>query len=240
MNDNHVPPSYGKNRFNCPFCNAFAHQKWYSIEKNNINELFVLTGIPNARDKDIGTDNELDGLSTLNCVALSTCASCNSYSIWKKGKLINPLVSSAPLAHPDMPNDVKKLYDEAREISSISPMASAALLRLALEKLLPQIGARKAKIDNMIGQLVADGLPKRVEQALDSLRVIGNEAVHPGTIDLNDSREVAFALFKILNYVVDQMITQFKEFDEIYDLIPENKRQGIEARNAKAISRQDP
>lgn len=233
-----MPPSYGKNRFNCPVCNAFAHQKWYSVEKNDINELFVLKGILNAREKDIGTDDELDGLSTRNYVALSTCASCESYAIWKKGKLVSPLVSSAPLAHPDMPDDVKKLYDEAREISSISPMASAALLRLALEKLLPQIGARKAKIDNMIGQLVADGLPKRVEQALDSLRVIGNEAVHPGTIDLNDNRKVAFALFRILNYVVDQMITQFKEFDEIYDLLPENKRQGIEARNAKAISRQ--
>ncbi|MCA4156476.1 MULTISPECIES: DUF4145 domain-containing protein [Priestia] len=93
-------------------------------------------------------------------------------------------------------------------------------------------------MDSMIGQLVRKGLPKEVEKALDNLRVIGNEAVHPGTIDIKDNANVAFALFRLLNFVVDRMITQLKEIDEIYELLPEGKRKGIEQRNTRVTSKQ--
>jgi len=81
-------------------------------------------------------------------------------------------------------------------------------------------------------------LHKKVEKALDNLRVIGNEAVHPGTIDIKDNANVAFALFRLLNFVVDRMITQLKKIDEIYELLPEGKRKGIEQRNARVTSKQ--
>lgn len=161
---------------------------------------------------------------------------CEKISVWLDGEMIYPVEAIAPLPSPDMPEDVTEIYNEARTISPLSPTASAALLRLALERLLPQVGAKKAKIDIMIGELVSKGLPKEVEKALDSLRVIGNEAVHPGTINLKVNAEVSITLFKLLNVVVDRMITQQKEIDDMYSLIPGTKRKGIEVRNNKAIN----
>jgi len=43
------------------------------------------------------------------------------------------------MPHLDMPDTVKELYNEAREIASESPRAAAALLRLALEKLTEEL-----------------------------------------------------------------------------------------------------
>ena len=49
--------------------------------------------------------------------------------------MIFPSGSTIPMAHTDMPESVKEIYDEAREIAGQSPRAAAALLRLALEKI---------------------------------------------------------------------------------------------------------
>ncbi|MED4256716.1 DUF4145 domain-containing protein [Priestia megaterium] len=238
MNQNYDPPSYGKDGFSCPICNAFSHQDWWYVEKNHNGVMSLYNSLLSVSGRLLGSHSDVNGYSIENEVAMSRCLKCGESSLWKKGNLINPILSTAPMPNPDMPEDVKVLYEEAREVSTVSAMASTALLRLAVEKLLPQIGAKKAKIDTMIGQLVGKGLPKEVEKALDSLRVIGNEAVHPGTIDINDNTDVAFALFKLLNFVVDRMITQLKEIDEIYDLLPEGKKQGIKNRNARFISEQ--
>ncbi|MFL0475720.1 DUF4145 domain-containing protein [Priestia sp. 179-F W1.4 NHS] len=235
MKQNYEPPNYGKNSFHCPHCNTFSHQSWHGLRTTQ-NESFVAEqGIaPTPKGME---DAGVNGYLINNVIALSKCYKCRQVSVWKKGKLIFPVSSMAPIPNPDMPDDVKRIYEEAMEVVSISPMASTALLRLALEKLLPQIGAEKANIDNMIGQLVKKGLPQEVQRALDSLRVIGNEAVHPGTIDLNDNTDIAFALFKLLNFVVDRMITQLKEIDEIYNLIPTSKIKSIENRNEKVLKK---
>lgn len=230
MQPTYTPPSYGKGSFNCPTCQAFAHQKWYEAIYEYGTGLVLTPNIGLPPDP----FSEMNGRSIDNVLAMSTCYQCNAPSVWVEGKLVYPLNSIAPLPNQDMPEDVLKLYNEAREVSAISPRASTALLRLAVEKLLPQVGATQGKIDKMIGELVAQGLPQEVQRALDSLRVIGNEAVHPGTIDIEDNTEIAFALFKLLNVVVDRMITQKREIDEIYDLLPEGKKAGIENRDRNA------
>lgn len=234
MQQQYVPPSYGSTSFNCPNCMAFAQQDWYEAKYDNQASEYVLEAellpspLPNVG---------VNGFQTFNLAAMSLCYQCGNPAVWVNGKMVHPRSSMAPLPNPDMPENVKDIFNEAREVSSLSPRASTALLRLAVEKLLPQVGAKKDKIDKMIGELVGKGLPKEVEKALDSLRVIGNEAVHPGTIDLEDNTEVAFALFKLLNVVVDRMITQQKEIDEIYDLIPEGKLKGINDRNNRVLNK---
>lgn len=232
MQQNIVEPLYGESNFNCPKCFAYAHHRWYQIMED-FHDISLSSGVVKAPEETIG----VNGFYTNNYAALSICASCEEMSYWRKGKLVHPIKSMAPLPNEDMPEDVQEIYNEAREVSALSPRAATALLRLALEKLLPQVGATKSSIDKMIGELVGKGLPKEVEKALDSLQVIGNEAVHPGTIDLGDNDRVAHALFKIMNMVVDRMITQQKEIDEIYSLIPESKLEGIEKRNQKALNR---
>jgi hypothetical protein len=79
---------------------------------------------------------------------------------------------------------------------------------------------------------VSEGLSPKIQQALDLLRVIGNHAVHPGEIDLDDNREVAERLFQILNFIAEEMITKPRELEDLYNsTIPENTREHIRRRD---------
>lgn len=73
----------------------------------------------------------------------------------------------------------------------------------------------------------------RVQQALDTLRVTGNDAVHPGQID-TDNQETATALFGLMNYIVEQQITRPQELDAIYNALPPSKLEQIERRDASS------
>jgi hypothetical protein len=50
-----------------------------------------------------------------------------------------------------------------------------------------------------------------LQQALDIVRVIGNESFHPGQIDLRDNRETATKLFQLVNIIADAMISRPKQ-----------------------------
>jgi hypothetical protein len=69
---------------------------------------------------------------------------------------------------------------------------------------------------------------------LDIVRVIGNESVHPGTIDLRDEPETAVQLAGLVNFIAEAMITQPKEIDKLYDSLPESKREAIDRRDGTA------
>jgi hypothetical protein len=73
-----------------------------------------------------------------------------------------------------------------------------------------------------------------VQEALDSIRVIGNQAVHPGQMDLKDDVGTATELFEVLNFIADQLITRPKKLKALYEKLPPEKRAAIDARNAKA------
>ncbi|USI88072.1 hypothetical protein LZ086_01570 [Acinetobacter johnsonii] len=71
-----------------------------------------------------------------------------------------------------------------------------------------------------------------MQQALDLLRVVGNNAVHPGQIDLDDNNDIAMKLFHLLNYIANEMITKPKELDFLYSsIIPEETKQHIKERD---------
>lgn len=130
-----------------------------------------------------------------------------------------------------MPQEIIDDYNEAADVFNLSPRSSAALLRLAIQKLCKHLGESGKNINNDIKNLVKKGLPPKVQEALDSVRVIGNESVHPGELNLNDSREVAAQLFKLVNFITIKMISEPKEIDEIYNGLPENKLKGIQDRD---------
>jgi acetyl/propionyl-CoA carboxylase alpha subunit len=85
--------------------------------------------------------------------------------------------------------------------------------RLALQKLCKHLNAGGGDLNANIKAMVANGLPVRVQQALDLVRVIGNQAVHPGYIDLRDTSDTALSLFSLLNIIVEEMITRPQEID---------------------------
>ena len=108
------------------------------------------------------------------------------------------------------------------------------MLRLVVQKLCVVLGEKGKNINNDIASLVSKGLDVRVQRALDTVRVVGNEAVHPGTMDLQDDQSTAQYLFKIINMIVDIMISQPKQLDEMYGSLPPQKLAEIEKRDGVA------
>lgn len=125
-------------------------------------------------------------------------------------------------------------YEEAGKILTLSPRGAAALLRLAIQKLCALLGEKGKNIDEDIANLVKKGLSPLVQKALDSVRVIGNEAVHPGTLDLRDDVETATRLFEVVNIIAEQMISNPKHVEDLYAKLPEAKRKAIEKRDGKS------
>jgi hypothetical protein len=131
-----------------------------------------------------------------------------------------------------MPANVVEDYEEARAILARSPRGACALLRLAVQKLCVDLGEPGKNLNDDIGALVKRGLLPHVQQALNGVRVIGNEAMHPGEIDLRDDQTTASALFGAINIIVEQLITAPKHAEALYGALPESKRAAIEERDA--------
>jgi hypothetical protein len=176
-------------------------------------------------------------------MAQARCQSCDKDSYWQiifstpewSGVLLHPPILVAPPAHVDLPTLCKSDYDEARSIARTSPRGAAALLRLVVEKLCVELlGDQSKGINEDIKTLVQSGLSPTVQKALDTLRVTGNEAVHPGTMSSDDHADSVDMLFEFVNYVVQQMITQPKEVAKLYAKLPKPKLDGIEQRDKSA------
>ena len=98
-----------------------------------------------------------------------------------------------------------------------------------------ELGQEGNNINIDIKELVKNGLPVKIQQALDCLRVYGNEAVHPGEINLKDDKETALVLFEVLNIIVHDMITQPKQIEALFNRLPQSKIEGIKNRDNKEL-----
>jgi hypothetical protein len=97
---------------------------------------------------------------------------------------------------------------------------------------MPHLGEKGKNINDDIASLVRSGLDPSVQQALDALRVIGNNAVHPLELDLRDDTETVNALFGLLNFIVEDRIARPKKLTQLYQGLPEGAREAIERRDA--------
>lgn len=165
-------------------------------------------------------------------VSISSCFNCDEVCVWIYDQMVWPRRPGGPLPNLDLPADVRDDYEEASTVLEASPRGAAALLRLAIQKLCKELGESGENINGDIAALVQKGLDKRVQKALDIVRVIGNHAVHPGQIDLRDDRLTAERLFGLVNLVCEKMISEPKHVEAMYGDIPEELRQAIEERDA--------
>jgi hypothetical protein len=133
-----------------------------------------------------------------------------------------------------MPETVRTDYEEAREIAGASPRAAAALLRLAIQKLCIELGESGENINDDIANLVRKGLPVEIQQALDIIRVIGNNAVHPGELQSDDVADVASSLFELTNQIVEERVSRPRKLQALFDRLPQGARDAIEKRDQKA------
>lgn len=223
---NYVAPKFQEKAFTCPYCGSYAQQNW-EIKGlfNSWNNTYSTVGKSIDRTAKYNFD-KLDKLS------LSTCQVCGKYHIWNNDKMILPTNSAIPMPLEDMPKVVKDLYLEAREVYPISHKSACAILRLAVQHLCKELGEKGKNINDDIGSLVSKGLPERIQKALDIVRVVGNNAVHPGVMSEDDTKEYAEKMFKLLNIIVDDRIVQPKEIDRLFDGLPEGTKKAIERRDS--------
>ncbi len=205
--EKYFAPKFGERSFHCPQpdCGVYSHHIWNKVwNEENI-------GVPNLK--------------------VVYCLRCNKISIWYDEEMIFPESTGIPPPNKDLNENIKKDYLEASSILTKSPKASSALLRLCIQKLCIQLGEKGKKINDDIKKLVKKGLPTKIQKALDIVRVIGNNAVHPGEINLEDNKDVALKLFSLTNIIADTMITQPKEIEEIYDSLPDKEKEAIKKRD---------
>lgn len=216
-------PSFGAKSFTCPNCGVTSPQFW----SNRLSVLYKSTE-PDGRI--------LDRSYVQANFSICKCGHCEDVSVWKGDAMIYPLVGTVPNPNDDLPSDVKGDYLEARNIVNLSPRGAAALLRLALQKLCVHLGEKGKNINEDIKNLVQKGLPETMQQALDSVRVIGNNAVHPGQIDIIDNVDTAYKIFGFINIICEMLISQPKKIKEFYEMnIPEHLRLEIASRDKKKV-----
>ncbi|MDP2485166.1 DUF4145 domain-containing protein [Pseudoalteromonas marina] len=216
MKSEYIAPFFKGDAFNCPSCHVYAKQQW-----------FYMAGADHSE----GYGRQFNNQQFL----ISNCEKCNFPTIWLGNRIVFPLHTTAEPPNKDLPDEIKADYEEAREIANLSPRGAAALLRLGIQKLCAHLGQPGKNINKDIKALVEDGLPHRVQQALDSVRVIGNDAVHPGAIDLKDDRETVNKLFKLVNFIATKMISEPLEIDELYGTLPQDKLEGIKQRDSSGV-----
>jgi hypothetical protein len=144
-----------------------------------------------------------------------------------------------PPPHRKLPKAAVELYQEAREVAAASPRSAAALLRVALEALLEELHPSGRRLIERIDELHAGGLPTPQTQAMDVLRLIGNEAAHAGTLHNADNPETVRELFHYLNYLAESSET-VRRIATSYQSIPEHKRAEAERRRQRRPGGQPP
>jgi hypothetical protein len=255
-----VAPCTDKTAFSCPHCSALTTQYWrgmrvtfrssensapFRIRDLNEETKFFLSDMPSGESRD-SFEQYLDRLAVglqfiegkyekyteiVQNADVSECYNCKKLAFWLGDELVWPSRKDLPTANIDMPDHIKRDFHEAGEIAGKSPRGAAALLRLCVQKLCIELGQSGKNINDDIAAMVKNGLDPRVQKMLDVVRVIGNNAVHPGELDIRDNREIVNQLFKLVNMIVDAMISQPKAIEALYGELGPNARSAIARRD---------
>ena len=204
---NYINPHFNEEAFNCPHCKVYAKMQW---------QVFYVSH----------NYHQVEGYSFFR----STCYHCKRNMIWyikdEKPKIFFPR-EVAIYPEENMPENIREIYEEASMVLGDSHRAACALLRLALQELMKYLkenieGYNELKIENLnqaIEEVIKIGnfyqaQKETLKKAMDSVRLIGNRAVHPSELDINDNSEIANILFEMLNFIVGEIITKPKEMEE--------------------------
>ncbi|RAX56643.1 hypothetical protein CCZ01_08890 [Helicobacter monodelphidis] len=240
-NEKFIAPQFDLNTFTCPHCQVVAQMDFFipnKIEREIIDKIAEIKYIMNDslacyhlnKAESERLENRIETITEIMqdyrayANTFCVCQSCNEISIWIDKKIVYPKPRLAPLPNEDLPDNIKADYVEASLIVQDSPRGACALLRLALQKLMIHLGEDK-NLNKAIQSLIdKKRIDENLQKALDFVRVVGNIAVHPSELDIKDNQEIAIALFKIINYIAEKILTDKRQIDEIYNLLPENAK----------------
>jgi len=228
MTNKYIAPGKNLKSFTCPHCQTLTLMTW---DVHHFREDLVIDDMGEPVYYYNSFNEEV--FDYYNELTIARCHNCGKKIIWVDNNYIYPNIV-ADEVNQDLPESVKQLYNEAGLIYNQSPRAACALLRLAIDRLCNELGETDRDINKNIGALVEKGLPKKVQQALDVVRVVGNKAVHPGVIAFDvDDANTAKSLMRLINMIGQSMITDPKEIEDMYNQLPESAKESIEKRDGK-------
>lgn len=246
--DNYQAPEFQKKSFYCPHCGHLATQDW-SDDIAFLEGLFQYQEqlFFDYRTNRSVTEHHQEAIRIFlqnikpqfltyssRPYFLATCGGCEQFSVWIDEKIVHPLTSSAPLPVENMPENVKEIFEEARQVQPFSPRAAAALLRVALEELTKHLGEATGSLNTRIGNLKKQGLPEKVIKGLDIVRIVANEGgAHAGQIDLKgkDNQETVNDLFSLINLIIERTISDNDRIESFHNQLPQDKKDGINNRD---------
>lgn len=209
-------PAVSRTAFTCPNCESFAQQVWST----------VMTQRPRHAQE------------TKHDWQWADCQQCRSPSVWRNQEMVWPRQRRAgPAPAEDFPPAVLEVYEEARDVAPISRRSAVGLLRLSLQLLVDELEPGKGSIDQKIGRLVTRGLAPQVRQAMDVLRVTGNQGLHSvaaGQIEERSEEDLSTPLFKLIHLIVEQIITRPRELTEMEAALPQGALEAIARRDGTA------
>ncbi len=182
-----VPPALDAPHFVCPHCGVDAQQRWQDAD-------FPARGT-----------GEVD-----KALKRAQCLSCGARSYWIDAQMAWPSPTLGVPASPDLPPELRPLYDEARAVAPISARAAAALLRLLVDRLLSSLGATAPTVDGRVAELAEGGhLAAQAVEGLAAVRVCGDAALAAGQIDSDgdDDAGVVLLLCLLVNSIVETTLT---------------------------------
>ena len=163
-------PKHEEEKFKCPHCEVVASQKWFNaknafdISIQTIEKCFfeyrktiaVYTEEPISKFIETVTPilKYFHYSFIPDAFSIATCVSCDKFSLWVNTKMVYPKNNFLPPPNTDLNEDIQSIYIEASLILEDSPKGAAALLRLALQKLLKQVGKDGKNINDDIRELV--------------------------------------------------------------------------------------
>lgn len=215
LSKGYVEPKFNENAFTCPHCDVYAQQIW-KISRFQYTE-------------DIIDEKCIEAF----------CKKCEQITLWVKDdthpnrQMVYPTMKIGPLPNPDMPKDIQDDYNEARNIASASPRSACMLLRLCIERICKEV--KGTDLNDKTKKLDKEGFDKNIIMAMDSIRVIGGQAVHPLQMNLQDNEDVVKLLFEIVNDISDHIYSRKKRIEEVYKFLPQSKKSAIEERTKESI-----
>lgn len=226
----YIKPEFLKKSFNCPYCGNLAQQEWLdilSLGKIQMVKEYLLGGKPRRKYKPVYISHDIE-----HVIKFSICQNCKEAAVWYGGELIYPLIPthSLPEPHKDLPDELREDYEEARRVFIESPRSAAALLRLIVEKLVELSGGKGKNLTERIHHLFKEKrLPKDIARALHIVRLIGNNAVHPGSLDVNDNVNIVLKLFTVVNIIAEYLLEKGNStIEELYESLPDDKKKLID------------
>lgn len=258
----YVEPSTTLTAFSCPYCGTLTSQNWFNGCGSPAEHAPCLSSAPWIRER-LGEDFEgpeipaetlgflkdcLDKVESrkilvetdswinargIQNIDFSMCRECKQVAIWHAGEILWPGHREEFEANEDIPDDARRDFEEAARILAFSPRSSCAMLRLCLQRITVSLGYGD-NLNDAIKKMVDAGLDSHVQKALDVVRVVGNEAVHPGTLNLNDDRETASVIFQMINIIGEFFFTRPESIRRAFSSLPAEKIEAIKKRDGNA------